>query len=211
MNRSEETLVVKIDPKTPDRRMVAYAAKIVREGGLVAFPTETVYGIAANLLDRKAMARLRRVKKRPGGKPFTVHVSNAAMVEEMGCVVTEEARKLMARFWPGPLTMILESQAGGKTGFRMPANRVALDLIASADVPVVAPSANVSGLRAPVTAEEVLRELDGKIDLLLDAGPAEVGIESTVVDLTVNPPEILREGAIGTKEIFKTLNSDLKS
>jgi len=197
------TIVIKIDPEKPDRRMMAYAGRVIREGGLVVFPTETVYGIAASRLNEKAMRDLRKVKKRPKGKPFTVHVSNVTAVEKMKCVVTKEARKLMARFWPGPLTIILRSKSGEKIGFRMPANPAALALIDAARVPVVAPSANVSGGRPPATADEVLRNLDGKIELLIDTGPTDMGVESTVVDLTVTPFRILRAGAIKRAEITK--------
>lgn len=178
-----------------------YAAAAVRMGRLVAFPTETVYGIAANKLDKKAIRDLIKAKNRPVLKKFTVHISDAAMIRKMKCRVTKDAKRLMDKFWPGALTIILRSTSGGKIGFRMPANKVALALIEDAGVPVVAPSANVSGKRPPTNAMQVLKELNGKIDLLLDAGPTDVGIESTVIDMTVVPPKILREGAISREKI----------
>lgn len=203
--RSVKTIVLKVDALSPDERLISQAAQAIREGGLVAFPTETVYGIAANRLDEKAIESLRAVKNRPEDKPFTVHVSDLFMIEKLGCVVTKDAKVLIDKFWPGPLTIILRSDSGEKIGFRMPANKTALALIAEAKVPVVAPSANVSGNAAPSTAEEVLKELDGKIDILLDAGPTEVGVESTVVDATVTPMKILRKGAVTKEELNKVL------
>ena len=198
--------VIKIDPANPDKGKIAIAAKVIREGGLVVFPTETVYGITANLLDGKAVERLCRVKARPGGKPFTVHISNLKMIRDMGCAITGTAEKLMARFWPGPLTIILKSHKGEKIGFRMPSNKAALELIRASGVPVVAPSANLSGRSAPVTAEEAMADLEGKIDMVIDGGRTEVGLESTVVDLTVDPFKILRAGAVKEEELSKALN-----
>jgi L-threonylcarbamoyladenylate synthase len=125
----------------------------------------------------------------------------------MGCSVTKKARSAMERFWPGPLTVILRSKDGRKTGFRMPANRVALEFIRASGVPVVAPSANISGKRPPTNAKSVLKDLDGTIEMLLDAGPTEVGVESTVADFTVDPPEILREGAISKQKLLSALKN----
>jgi L-threonylcarbamoyladenylate synthase len=198
--------VIKIDPANPDKKKMAIAAKVIREGGLVVFPTETVYGIAANLLDKKAVERLCNVKARPEGKPFTVHISDLKMVRNMGCAVTGNAEKLMAGFWPGPLTIILKSDTGRKIGFRMPANKAALELIRESGVPVVAPSANLSGRPAPVTAEEAMADLEGKVDMVIDGGRTEVGLESTVVDLTVDPFRILRAGAVKEEELLKAIN-----
>jgi L-threonylcarbamoyladenylate synthase len=188
--------VIKIDPVNPDKKIIAVAAKAIKEGSLIIFPTETVYGIAANLLDESAVARLCKVKSRPAGKPFTVHISDLKMIRDMGCVITGIAEKLMSEFWPGPLTIILKSHNGRKIGFRMPANKVALELIRASGVPIVAPSANLSGEPAPVTAKDAMANLEGKIDMVIDAGRTEVGIESTVVDLTVEPLKVLRVGAI---------------
>jgi Sua5/YciO/YrdC/YwlC family protein len=198
--------VVKIDPVNPDKEKIASAAKIIRDGGLVVFPTETVYGIAANLLDAKAMERLNKVKARPDGKPFTVHISDIKMIRDMGCAITRAAEKLMAAYWPGPLTIILKSEKGEKVGFRMPANNIALELIRASGVPVVAPSANLSGRPAPVTALEAMADLEGKIDMVIDGGRTDVGVESTVVDLTVDPFNVLRVGAINREELLKAVN-----
>ena len=202
-----KTYVVKIDPKRPDKKAIESAAKAVREGKLVAFATETVYGIAANLLDEKAIENLYRIKKRPKNKPLTIHIADTGMIESLGGVLTKEALCLIKKFWPGPLTIIIKSKAGKTFGFRIPANIVALELIRAAHVPVVAPSANLSGNNAPTCAEEVLKDLDGEVDIILDSGSTDIGIESTVVDLTESPTRILREGAIKSKEIFKEINS----
>lgn len=204
MNASR-TLVIKIDPDKPDKDVIAYAAEVIRSGGIVAFPTETVYGLAANLLDDKAIKKLYRIKSRSRGKPFTVHIADLRPIKKMGCRITGSARRLIKKFWPGPLTIILRSESAGAVGFRMPANAAALELIASSGVPVAAPSANISGRRPPTGAGGVLRDLDGKIDIVLDAGRTEVGVESTVIDMTVSPPVILREGAINSKRLRKAL------
>lgn len=197
---------VKIDPENPDKEIISKAADVIKKGGLVVFPTETVYGIAANLFDEGAIAKLRRVKQRPEDKHFTVHISDIGMIEDMGCDITKEARSLMSKYWPGPLTIILRSRSGDKTGFRMPANKIALGLIRSSGVPVVAPSANISGDKAPVSAAEVSKDLSEKVDMILDGGRTEIGIESTVVDMTVKPAKVLREGAIKITELSKILN-----
>jgi len=198
--------VIKIDPANPDKRLIASAAKVIKEGGLVVFPTETVYGIAANLLDKSAVARLYKVKMRPEGKPFTVHISDQNMIKDMGCLVTEVAEKLISKFWPGPLTIILASKTGGNIGFRMPANKIALELIKTSGVPIIAPSANLSGKIPPVTAAQALIGLEDKVDMIIDGGGTDVGVESTVVDLTINPPRILRSGAVSEEDISKAIN-----
>ncbi|MBN2453176.1 MAG: threonylcarbamoyl-AMP synthase [Candidatus Omnitrophica bacterium] len=198
-----KTLVIRVDPEDPDEDIISYAATAVRSGGIVAFPTETVYGLAVNLSDKRAVERLYGIKKRIRGKPLTVHIADKESINKMGCRITKRADRLIGRFWPGPLTIILASRRGGKVGFRMPANRVALELIKAAGVPVGAPSANLSG-RAPATrASQVLKYLDGRIDMLLDAGPSAVGKESTVVDISSDPPVILREAAVAAGKILK--------
>ena len=198
----EKTPVLEINAKRPEKGRIKFAARIIRRGGLVAFPTETVYGIAANLLDDDAIARLYKVKARPRAKPFTVHVADRKMMIRMGCKIAMDTKALIKKFWPGPLTIILEARTGKKIGFRMPDNRIALDLIKESGVPVVAPSANTSGKTPPKNAKDVSRYLDGKIDLVIDGGKTEVGIESTIVDLTSKPPRVLREGAIASRKIL---------
>ena len=208
MRSLKRTIVFKVNRKAPDKSIISYSAKALRKGALVAFPTETVYGLAANLLDKMAIIRLCKVKRRPKGKPFTVHIQNLNMIKKMGCAVTKKAKALIEKFWPGPLTIVLGSKEGGKIGFRMPKDKVALALIEKTGVPIVAPSANVSGKPPPRSAEEVLRQLDGKIDLLLDSGHTRIGRESTVIDLTATPPKILREGAISRISLFTVIGDE---
>lgn len=204
-----KTYVIKIDPKDPEKDGIESAAKAIREGKLVAFPTETVYGVAANFLDAKAIDKLYKIKNRPKDKPFTVHIADIAMIEALGCSVSAGSLRLISKFWPGPLTVVLRSGSDKTLGFRIPANKVALELIKAAAVPIVAPSANLSGNEAPVSAQEVLKDLDGKIDILLDGGKTDIGVESTVIDLTQEPPRILREGAIAKAELEKFLKKSL--
>lgn len=206
MKEDKRTAVFRIDPARPDREAIEYCAGVLRRGGLVAFPTETVYGIAADLSNKRAMARLRRVKNRPRGKPFTVHIASRAMIKRMGGIITKDAARLMDKFWPGPLTLILKARSGGTIGFRMPENAAALRLIEASRVGVVAPSANMSGANPPTTGRAVLAALDGKIDALLDAGRTKVGVESTVVEMSSGSPRVLREGAIKRERILKVID-----
>ena len=162
----------------------------------MAFPTETVYGLGANLQDPQAIQELYQVKQRPFEKQVTLHIADFKQVEAEGVVVSPLAWELMSRFWPGPLTLVLSRPDGSTVGFRMPSHPVALALLREAQVPVVAPSANLSGQPAATTAEQVLKEFADQIDVVLDAGPTPIGVNSTVVDLSVQPPRILREGAM---------------
>ncbi len=202
-----DTLLITVDPDKPNEDVIAYAAGIVRNGGIVAFPTETVYGLAANVFNKKAVERLYSIKSRPRAKPFTVHIADTSAIEKMGCRISKKAARLIKKFWPGPLTIILKSRDGRKVGFRMPANTTALRLISAAGVPVIAPSANLSGKTPPVSAREALKDMDGKIDMVLDAGRTKIGVESTVIDITASACVILREGAISSKLLLKALGS----
>ena len=199
-----KTKVLKIDPNSPDESVIEFAAQVLKDGGLVAFPTETVYGIGANFLKEDTIKKLYDIKKRPLDKPFTIHISTIDTIKDMNCEVSPFAESLINKFWPGPITIILKSD-NRKLGFRMPKNVIAKDLISKTGVPVVAPSANLSGEAPPTEADEILRTLDGEIDLILDSGKTEVGIESTVIDTTVFPYKILRKGAIQEEEIEEVL------
>lgn len=207
MNDSlRKTLILKVDPLDLDKKSISRAADVIKNGGLVAFPTETVYGLGANMLDEAAVSRLYEIKRRPRTKPFTVLISDIGVIERVwGCNLSAQARSLADKFWPGPLTMILKSASGEKMGFRVPDNKVTMMLVDEAKVPIVAPSANLSGNVPAKCAEDVLKEFDGKIDVIIDGGPSKVGIESTVVDLTAAVPKILRQGAIPAGEILKSL------
>lgn len=197
-----KTKILKVSPLYPDPAKIDEAAELLREGGLVAFPTETVYGLGANLQDKAATEKLYRVKKRPKDKPLTVHIISVEQIRAFVDEVPRLGSKLIRKFWPGPLTLILRSKEGKAIGFRMPSNRIAQDLINKAGTPIVAPSANLSGRPAPKTADEVLSDLDGRIDMLIDGGPTQIGTESTVVDLTTSSPKVLRKGAIDPAIIF---------
>jgi L-threonylcarbamoyladenylate synthase len=194
-------IVTRVNASRPNEALINDAALILKDGGLVAFPTETVYGLGANLLDKEAVRRLYMIKNRPLNKPLTVHVSDLRTVRQMAGRIPVKASRLIQKYWPGPLTLVLKDKRGGKTGFRMPDNKIALMLIRSAGVPVVAPSANISGNRPPVSAKEVLRDLDGRIDALIDGGKTKIGMESTVVDMSGRKPVVLREGAVPARKI----------
>jgi L-threonylcarbamoyladenylate synthase len=196
--------------------VIARAAAVLRAGGLVAFPTETVYGLGANALDAAAVGRIFTAKGRPSNNPLIVHVADAAEAGRVAVAWSDAAALLAARFWPGPLTLVLPRRpevpdavtAGGPTvAVRVPAHPVALALLRAAAVPVAAPSANRSTELSPTRAEHVLRGLDGRIDLILDSGPTAVGIESTVLDLTVTPPRLLRPGMVGRAELEAVIGS----
>jgi tRNA threonylcarbamoyl adenosine modification protein (Sua5/YciO/YrdC/YwlC family) len=203
------TEVIKLDPENPDRGKIHKAAVILRKGGLVAFPTETVYGLAANFTNKKSMDRLMEVKNRPAEKLFTVHIADKDKVEEFAMDIPIEAYKLIDKFWPGPLTLVFKSKKNNNqtVGMRMPSNRIALDLINVTAVPIVAPSANISGDKPATTVEEVLSGLDGKIDMALDGGKTSLGVSSTVVDVTLAKPEVKREGAIKKEDIENALRT----
>jgi L-threonylcarbamoyladenylate synthase len=198
-----KTLVLKVDSEEPDVEKIHVAADFIKRGGLVAFPTETVYGLGANALNAEAVLALFEAKKRPLDNPPIVHVCDVKDVCRLAETVPSQAEALMERFWPGPLTLIFKRSdvvpdvtvAGLDTiAVRMPRHNVALALIRESNCPIAAPSANLAGRPSPTSAEHVLDDLGGRIDAVLDAGPTVVGVESTVLDLTVDPPQVLRPG-----------------
>ena len=190
------TRLLKVDPENPDPQTIREAAVLLRRGGLVAFPTETVYGLGANLQDPQAVQELYQVKRRPFEKQATLHIADFKQVEAERVEITPLAWDLMQRFWPGPMTLVLARPDGSTIGFRMPGHPVALALLKEAAVPVVAPSANLTGEQPALTAEQVLKVFLDQIDAVLDGGPSASGVSSTVVDLSSRPPRILREGAL---------------
>lgn len=186
------------------------AAAILRGGGTVAIPTETVYGLGANALDAAAVAKIFEAKERPAWDPLIVHVADEAMLPAVVAEISPVARRLMEAYWPGPLTLLLPRAAGipdvvtaGRplVGVRMPAHPVARALIRAAGVPVAAPSANRFGHTSPTTAAHVLEDLDGRIDAVVDGGAAEFGLESTVLDPNAQPATIYRPGAVTLEQI----------
>ncbi len=208
--RNIATKYIKVNPDRPATRAMEKAARILKQGGLVAFPTETVYGLGADALNAQAVASIFEAKGRPLDNPVIVHVTDRMQVTSLAQQVSGPAGMLMDAFWPGPLTLILpvlsgvprEVTAGLPTvAVRMPDHPVALALIRAAGMPVAAPSANISGRPSPTTAGHVLQDLNGRIDAVLDGGPAGVGVESTVVDLTLPVPVILRPGGVTPEEL----------
>lgn len=199
---------MKVNSAQPEAAKIKKAALILRNGGLVAFPTETVYGLGANMLDKDAIKKVYRIKNRPKGKPLTIHIADVKILKKMVGRIPSSAKKLIAKFWPGPLTLVLKDKTSKKTGFRIPDNRIAFLLIKEAAVPVVAPSANISGKRPPTDAQEVLKNLSGKIEMVLDGGKTQIGVESTVLDLSGRQYKILREGAISEEEIRRIIFKD---
>ncbi|MCX7748881.1 MAG: L-threonylcarbamoyladenylate synthase [Clostridia bacterium] len=209
-----KTEIIQLDENKIEMDKLRYAAEILRGGGLVAFPTETVYGLGANALDEKAVEKIFEAKGRPSDNPLIVHISGMDALEELVNEVPSVMRPLVKTFWPGPLTVVLRKSgivprvitAGLNTvAVRMPEHPVALQLIRESGVPVAAPSANTSGKPSPTMAKHVIEDLSGKVDVIIDAGISKVGLESTVLDLTVDPPMILRPGGISLHELSKAI------
>ncbi len=201
-----KTKVVKLEAGKAAEAQLQAAAEDLRSGKLVAFPTETVYGIGANADDPRALAKLTGLKARPPAKPFTIHIADGEQVSRFVPRVPPLAERLMRRCWPGPLTIVLEKEDGSTVGLRLPGHDLARSLIRKARVTVVAPSANPAGQPAAVTAQEVLDYLEGKIDLLLDGGATRFGKPSTVVRFVSNRFEILREGVYSAQQVKRNLS-----
>ncbi|MGE5592784.1 MAG: L-threonylcarbamoyladenylate synthase [Betaproteobacteria bacterium] len=208
------TEIIQLDPGRPDLAAIRRAAEVIRAGGLVAFPTETVYGLGADGLSARAVERIFTAKGRPQDNPLILHVAAPEDARRVVLGVPPSAKTLMERFWPGPLTLVLpkrpevpdEVSAGLATvGVRMPDNTIALTLIAESGVPIAAPSANASGRPSPTSADHVIADLAGRIEMILDGGPTSVGVESTVVDMTSNPPTVLRPGGVTVEELREVL------
>ena len=197
------------DSKTPE-----IAAEIIKQGGLVAIPTETVYGLGANGLDPKAVAKIFEAKGRPQDNPLILHVSETKEIENFCHSIPESAYKLAKKFWPGPLTMVLPARdtvpkcttAGLPTvAVRCPDNAVTREIIRLSGCPIAAPSANISGKPSTTTAAHVMHDHNGKIDAVVDGGPCRVGLESTIVDLTEDRPRLLRPGGITPEQLLEIL------
>ena len=198
----------------PTQENLKIAGELIRAGELVAFPTETVYGLGADGLNLSARKKIYLAKGRPSDKALTLHVANLNQVEQVA-KISAAAEKLFKKFCPGPLTIILQKQknlpdfvTGGldSVGIRFPNNQVALDFIKISDRIIAAPSANLSGKNPPKNAQEVFENLQGKIKIILDGGDCEFGISSTIIDISKDFPKILREGSISEKDILDALN-----
>lgn len=205
-----QTEVVKLDRKNIDVQIMEKAGHILQEGGLVAFPTETVYGLGANALDEEAARKIYEAKGRPSDNPLIIHIADMDHLQKIVKKIPEAAKKLADAFWPGPLTMIFDKSGCvpyGTTGgldtvaVRMPSDEIARKLILSGGGYIAAPSANTSGRPSPTTAQHVYEDMDGRIPLILDGGSVEIGLESTIVDLTADIPTILRPGYISLEMV----------
>jgi L-threonylcarbamoyladenylate synthase len=211
-SKKQKTTLIKISSNK--KKVLSSAGLLIKAGELVAFPTETVYGLGANALDEKAVAKIFVAKSRPADNPLIVHISKPSEINLLVTEVPTNAKKLMKKFWPGPLTIVLKKSnivpdivtAGmPSVAIRMPSNKIALELIKSSGVPIAAPSANTSTKPSPTTAMHVFEDLNGRIPLIIDGGKCEVGLESTVVDLSGDKPIILRPGKITLEQIEKVI------
>ncbi|QZY57386.1 L-threonylcarbamoyladenylate synthase [Crassaminicella profunda] len=215
-----ETKVYEINPESIEKDELKAPAEVLKNGGTVAFPTETVYGLGANALDEKAVKKIFEAKGRPSDNPLIVHISKIEEIDPLVEEIPENAKKIMEKFWPGPITIILKRShripdvitAGLDTvAIRMPSHPIANKLIEMSGVPVAAPSANLSGKPSPTKAEHVIHDLKGKVDVIISGGSCEVGLESTVVDATGSIPMILRPGGVTKEhleEIFEKVEVD---
>ncbi len=209
-----DTKIVKVDPENIDYNIIKEAADIINRGGTVVFPTETVYGIGADALNEEAVDKIFTAKGRPQDNPLIVHIAEFDELYDLVEKVPENAIVLADKFWPGPLTMILYKKnilsdkitAGLNTAaIRLPSNKIALSLIKQSNKPIAAPSANISGRPSPTDASHVIEDLMGKVDMIIDGGSTNIGLESTVVDMTSNVPMILRPGGVTKEDIISVL------
>ena len=203
-----------VDKEHPDKEIMQRAAQLLKQGKLVAFPTETVYGLGANGLDGEAVAKIYGAKGRPSDNPLILHIAHQQELSQLVAHIPANAQALMDAFWPGPLTVVFkralivpDAVAGGldTVAIRLPASVVARELINLAGVPIAAPSANTSGRPSPTSAQAVIADLDGRIDAVLDAGDCDIGVESTVVDCTTPVPTLLRPGGITLEMLMDLL------
>lgn len=200
-----ETEIIPADPDRPDPSTIAHAAELLERGAVVAFPTETVYGLGCLPEHGEAVARIYTIKDRPPDRPLALYLASPSEIARHAGRIPAEAYRLIERFLPGPLTVILEGQHGSKTGFRVSPHRVLTALIEAVGRPLVGTSANLSGSPSPTTAAEVVAAFSGRIEAVLDAGKTELGTDSTVIDCTSSPPVIVRKGVITAAEIASVL------
>jgi L-threonylcarbamoyladenylate synthase len=215
------TRILTLSPHSPDPDLIRQASDIILRRGLVAFPTETVYGLGANALDEESVAKIFEAKGRPSNDPLIVHLASVEDIPRLAFEIPPIVQKLANAFWPGPLTLILPKQAHvpdsvtsglNTVAVRVPSHPIALALIQASGVPIAAPSANRFGHTSPTTAAHVMDDLNGRIDLILDGGSAMVGVESTVLDVTRTPPMILRPGGVSREAIEEVIGKvDLRN
>ncbi len=209
-----DTKIVKVNPDNIDYNIIREAADIINRGGIVVFPTETVYGIGADALNEEAVDKIFMAKGRPQDNPLIVHIAEFDELYDLVLDVPRNAIILAEKFWPGPLTMILYKKntlsdkitAGLNTAaIRLPSNKIALSIIKESNKPIAAPSANISGRPSPTDASHVIEDLMGKVDMIIDGGSTNIGLESTVVDMTSKVPMILRPGGVTKEDIISVL------
>jgi L-threonylcarbamoyladenylate synthase len=210
MNKRVKTEVLRINSKKPDDVIIERASSLIRSGEIVAFPTETVYGLGANALDPLAISKIYQIKGRPSDNPLIIHIGDLNMLSGLVSTISPREMRMIKKFWPGPITLIFKKSKSvpkittgglGTVAVRMPRNKIALELIKRSGLPIAAPSANISGKPSPTNASHVKEDLDGKVKLILDGGRTEIGIESTVIDMTSRIPVILRPGEISKERI----------
>jgi L-threonylcarbamoyladenylate synthase len=208
------TKIIQLSTEHPDPNKIQYAVEVLQAGGLVAFPTETVYGLGADALNAGAVQKVFEAKGRPSDNPLIVHIASLENVRQFAVSVSEKGLQLARRFWPGPLTLVFQRKIGVPDGvtagletvaLRVPDHPVTLELLRQFKSGIVGPSANISGKPSPTSAEHVHNDLNGKIDLIIDAGSTTIGVESTVLDVTVDPPIILRIGGLSREDIEKEI------
>lgn len=203
----------------PTKENIELAGKVIADGGLVAFPTETVYGLGANALDEDAVARVYEAKGRPSDNPMIVHISRASDIGQLTRMLSPDIVNVIDNFWPGPLTIVVKRKDGvplrttgglETVGVRLPDNKIARDLIEASGVPIAAPSANLSGSPSPTKVEHVIEDLDGKVDIILKGEDCRVGIESTVLDMSGDELTILRPGLITPEQVEAAVGKPVK-
>ncbi|QKQ99644.1 threonylcarbamoyl-AMP synthase [Metallosphaera tengchongensis] len=201
---------LKVDPLNPEADSIRKAAEVIKAGGLVAFPTETVYGLGADALNPRAVEGIFRAKRRPMDNPLIVHIADFEQLEEVAKDISESVMEIAQKVWPGPLTLVLKKRdvvppetTGGldTVAVRMPAHPIALQLIRESELPIAAPSANLATRPSPTTADHVEEDLDGSVDVILDGGETFFGVESTVINVTTTPPVLLRPGPFTVEEL----------
>ena len=201
-----KTEIIELHPQFPDPKKIAWCANVIRKGGLVVFPTETVYGVGANLANDAAMRRLREAKKRAPDKPFSILIPQIGLISNYTPATDPALYKLIDTYWPGPLTVVVPGKQDGQTiGVRMPDHPIALRLVQDAQCTIAAPSANFEGNPAPTTCQEALRDMNGLVDVAIDGGAAKLGIGSSVVDLAHGSPQVLRDGVITQEDVDRVV------
>ena len=211
------TKLINIDSKDIDKEKLGEAARIIQNGGLVAFPTETVYGLGADAFNKDAAQKIYAAKNRPADNPLIVHIADIEDLDSIACEISQKAKEMMDRFWPGPLTLILKKRQGlpdettaglDTVAVRMPWDEVAREFIRLCKTPIAAPSANLSGSPSPTSAKHVYEDMNGRIDMLIASDDSKVGLESTIVDVSVDTPVVLRPGAV-TLNMLKVIDDNI--